>query len=197
MTYKNFTKYTRFLSVLSISLLIIISGANAQNSPFIAEGSQTPFGNLDKTPMLGNVVYSRQPDENTIPMLKDKGFDLVLSVRFDDEPVGFDAREIIEKNGMSFVQISYFKGSIKDQPRQVDDQAVEQIRQVLEGSLAGGSKVLMHCQSGQRAAAALGSILYRDYGFSKEEARKYAEKAGLTSKNTGAVYDQYIDGIKR
>lgn len=180
-----------------MAFLIIINCASAQNISLITEGSQTPFGNLDKTPMLGNVVYSRQPDENTIPMLKDKGFDLVLSVRFDDEPVGFNAREIIEQNGMSFVQISYFKGSIKDRPRQVDDQAVEQIKQVLESSLAKGDKILMHCQSGQRAAAALGSILYRDYGFSKEEARKYAEKAGLTSKNTGAVYDRYIDDIKR
>lgn len=197
MTYKIFTKYTRFISVLSFVFLVIVNNASAQNSPLIAEGSQTPFGNLDKTPMLGNVVYSNQPDEYTIPILKDKGFDLVLSVRFDDEPVGFDARKIIEKNGMSFVQISYFKGSIKDKPRQVDDEAVEQIKQVIEGSLAGGSKILMHCESGQRAAAALGSILYRDYGFSKVEARKYAQKAGLTSKNTGAIYDQYIDDIKR
>ncbi len=197
MTYRSFIKYTRYLSVISMAFLIIINCASAQNISLITEGSQTPFGNLDKTPMLGNVVYSRQPDENTIPMLKDKGFDLVLSVRFDDEPVGFNAREIIEQNGMSFVQISYFKGSIKDRPRQVDDQAVEQIKQVLESSLAKGDKILMHCQSGQRAAAALGSILYRDYGFSKEEARKYAEKAGLTSKNTGAVYDRYIDDIKR
>jgi len=197
MTFKSFFKLTRLFSILSIALLVMINSVSAQNSPLIAEGSQTPFGNLDKTPMLGNVVYSKQPDENTIPMLKEKGFDLVLSVRFDDEPVGFDARKLIEKNGMSFVQVSYFKGSIKDQPRQVDDKAVEQIKQVLEGSLAGGGKILMHCQSGQRAAAALGSILYRDYGFSKEEARKYAEKAGLTSKNTGAAYDQYIDDLKR
>ena len=179
------------------SLMILVCSSSGQTADLVSEKNQTPFGNLDKTPYFGNVVYSKQPDEQTIPMLKEQDIKLVLSVRYDDEPVGFDARKIIEENGMSFVQISYLKGSINDEVRYVDDEAVTQIKQVIENSAAAGSKILVHCQSGQRAAAALGSILYRDYGFSKEEARKYAEKAGLTSKNTGAVYDKYIEGLEK
>ena len=179
------------------SLLLSAPSTYAQTADLITEKSQTPFGNLDKTPYLGNVVYSQQPDEKTIPLLKEQGVKMVLSVRYDDEPVGFDARKLIEENGMSFVQISYLKGSINDTVRHVDDDAVTQIKQVIENIAAGGGKILLHCASGQRAGAALGSILYRDYGFSKEDARKYAEKAGLTSKNTGEVYDRYIDSIEK
>ncbi|MBT5186009.1 MAG: hypothetical protein HOH19_03295 [Kordiimonadaceae bacterium] len=189
--------YYTLLGSCICAFLLCIASVNAQSANLLKEGSQTPFGNLDKTPMLGNIVYGRQPDESTIPMLKEQGFNLILSVRYDDEPADYDARKVIEKNGMSFVQISYLKGSINDKVRHVDDEAVTQIKQVIEGAIDNGGKVLLHCQSGQRAAAALGSILYRDYGFSKEEAKKYALKAGLTSKNTGAIYDRYIDSIER
>jgi len=129
--------------------------------------------------------------------MKDQGFNMVLSVRYDDEPVGFDSRKIVEENGMSFVQISYLKGSIKDKVRNVDDDAVAQIKQILEATAKSGGKILVHCASGQRAAASLGSILYGYYGYSKEEAREYSEKAGLTSENTAAIYDRYIDGLKK
>lgn len=188
MTIKIFTLICAFLMLGSISY--------AQKADLITEKHHTPFGNLDKTPMFGHVVYGRQPDAKTITMMKDQGFNMVLSVRYDDEPVGFDSRRIVEKNGMSFVQISYFKGSIKDKVRNVDDDAVAQIKQILEATAASGGKVLLHCASGQRAAASLGSILYGYYDHSKEDARNYAEKAGLTSKNTGAIYDRYIDGVK-
>jgi protein tyrosine phosphatase (PTP) superfamily phosphohydrolase (DUF442 family) len=184
--------------ILVLCSVFLLSGTvNGQNADLITEKHQAPFGNLDKTPYLGNVVYSRQPDAATIAMLKDQGFKMVLSVRYDDEPVGFDARKLIEKNGISFVQISYLKGSINDKERSVDDDAVTQIKQVIEAANAANSKILLHCASGQRAAATLGSILYRDYGFSQQEARKYVEKAGLTSKGTGAIYDKYISSIKK
>lgn len=184
--------------ITAICTILLFTGvAQAQNVDLTTEKTQAPFGNLDKTPYLGHVVYGRQPDAETIAMLKDQGFSLVLSVRYDDEPVGFDSRKVVEENGMSFEQVSYLKGSINDKVRSVDDDAVTKIRQILERTAASGGKVLLHCASGQRAAAALGSILYRDYGYTKEDARTYAQKAGLTSKNTGAIYDRYIDSIKR
>ncbi len=39
---------------------------------------------------------------------------MILSVRYDDEPANFDAKKVIEDNGMTFTQISYLKGSITD-----------------------------------------------------------------------------------
>lgn len=160
-----------------------------------SEQMQTPFGNLDKTPQLGHVVYGRQPDEATIPMLKEQGFDVVLSVRFDDEPVDFDAEKAIEENGMSFERISFYKGKLDDRPRAVDPMAIEEISKLLSSTAMNGQKVLLHCASGQRAAGALAAVLVRDYGYTKEDALEYAAKAGLTSKNVGAALDEYFDGL--
>ncbi len=200
--------FKSFMAKFFLSLLVglfVATGANAQmdaagsnmKPDLISEGQQSPIGNLDKTPMLGHVVYSKQPDEATISKLKDEGFKMVISVRFEDEPVGFDAREAVEKNGMAFQQISFYKGSINDQPRAVDAEAIEQISELLSATAASGSKVLMHCQSGQRAAGALAAVLYKDYGFSKDQALDYASKAGMTSKNVAAALDEYMDNLKR
>jgi protein tyrosine phosphatase (PTP) superfamily phosphohydrolase (DUF442 family) len=180
-----------------VAMLICINFANAQNSLLTLERHQTPFGNLDKTPQLGHVVYSRQPDAKTIAMLKDKGFKMVVSIRYEDEPVGFDSRNVVEENGMSFVQISLLSGSIKDEPRYIDDAAVTEIRKVIVGSASNGGKILLHCESGQRAGAALGAILYRDFGYSKEEALMNANKAGLTSDYSLEFYNRYIEKIAR
>lgn len=187
----------KVISLLGLLLSLSIATANAQSIDLTSEKTQTPFGNLDKTPQLGHVVYSRQPDEATIEQLKEQGFTMVISARFDDEPVGFDARKAIEKNGMSFQQISFYKGSIKDQPREVDAQAIDELSKLLSATAGSGGKVLFHCQSGQRAAGSLAAILYKDHGYTKEQALEYGAKAGLTSKNVGAALEQYIDNLDR
>lgn len=160
-----------------------------------SEHLQTPFGNLDKTPQLGHVVYARQPDEATIAMLKDQGFDLVLSARFDDEPVGFDSQKALADNGVPFKQVSFYKGQMADRPRGVDAQAIDEISKILKDTALNGQKVLFHCQSGQRAAGALAAVLVRDYGYTREAALAYASKAGLTSKNVGAALDEYFTDL--
>tara|TARA_R110002096_G_scaffold416576_2_gene619205 strand:+ start:13854 stop:14936 length:1083 start_codon:yes stop_codon:yes gene_type:complete len=160
-----------------------------------SEHMQTPFGNLDKTPQLGHVVYGRQPDEATIAMLNEQGIDFVLSARFDDEPVGFDSQKVLADNGISFKQVSFYKGKFDDRPRAVDPQAIDEISKILKETAISGQKVLFHCQSGQRAAGALAAVLVRDYGYSKENALAYAAKAGLTSKNVGAALDEYFAGL--
>lgn len=170
--------------------------ANAQDIPDLtSEGSQAPIGNLEQIPMLGHVVYSRQPDAETIAKLKDQGFTMVLSVRYDDEPVGFDARKEVEKHGMAFQQISFYKGSINDTPRAVDPEAIDEISKLLNAT--AGGKLLLHCESGQRAAGALAAVLYKDHGYTKENAIEYAEKAGMTSTNVAAALDAYFNTLER
>lgn len=187
-----------FSKILALmGALMITAVASAQNLDHLTEEKQMePFGNLEKTPYIGNVLYGAQPDEETIKMLKDKGFNTIISVKYDDEKVPFDQQKIVEENGMTFVRIPYFKGSINDKVRNVDDAGIEELSKMLSQATLNGDKVFMHCQSGQRAAAALGSMLARDYDYSKAQAMDIAEKAGLTSKNTGAAFERYLDQLK-
>ena len=96
---------------------------------------------------------------------------------------------------MTFARIPYFNGSINDKVRNVDDAGIAELSKILSDATKNGDKVFMHCQSGQRAAAALGSVLARDHGYSKEKAMDIAAKAGLTSKNTGAAFERYLDEL--
>ncbi len=178
---------------------MLVSGiASGQHMPDLtSEGNQSPIGNLEKTPMLGHVVYSRQPDAATIAKLKDEGFTMVLSVRYDDEPVGFDSHKEVEKHGLAFQQISFYKGSINDMPRAVDPEAIDEISKLLNATANGGGKLLLHCESGQRAAGALAAVLYKDHGYTKEDAIGYAEKAGMTSTNVAAALDAYFNSLER
>ena len=172
-----------------------MSLAHAQMTDLTTENHQDSIGNLTNTPQFGHVVYGVQPDEATIPMLKEQGINMVLSVRFDDEPVGFDSRELVEKNGMSFQQISFYKEKFSDRPRAVDANAIDEISKLLSATSSSGGKVLLHCASGQRAAGALAAILVRDQGYKREDALEYATRAGMTSKGVAAALVQYFDDL--
>lgn len=183
--------------LFALTAMMVANIASAQNLDHLTEEKQMePFGNMKKASYVGNVLYGGQPDEETIKMLKEKGFNMIISVKYDDEKVAFDQQQIVEENGMSFARIPYFKGSINDKVRNVDDDGIAELSKMLSDATKSGQKVFMHCQSGQRAAAALGSVLARDYGYSKEQAMDIAAKAGLTSKNTGAAFERYLDQLK-
>lgn len=187
----------QFLAIILIAMSFSVSAGAQEMVDLTSEGIQTPIGNLDKTPMLGHVVYGRQPDASTIAQLKEDGFDTILSVRFDDEAVGFDSKSEVEKNGMVFQQISFYKGSINDRPRAVDAVAIDEISKLLSETATSGGKVLMHCESGQRAAGALAAVLFKDYGYAREDAIDYAKKAGMTSNNVSAALDEYFNSLEQ
>ncbi|MCC3861113.1 hypothetical protein [Pseudemcibacter aquimaris] len=171
--------------------------ANAQNLDHLtAKKEIEAFGNFSKVSQMGNIVYAGQPDADTIKILKEQGYDMVVSVKFDDEKVGYDERKVVEENGMSFVRIPFYEGSINDKVRTVSDNGVAELSKMLSQATLNGSKVFLHCGSGQRAAGALGSILARDYGYSKEAATKAAKDAGLTSEGVGKAMSTYLDGLK-
>ena len=56
-----------------------------------------------------------------------------------------------------------------------------------------GKKIMLHCSHGQRAGSTLGLILYRDYGYSKEDAFEAASAAGMSSKWSVPKFWQFID----
>jgi len=161
----------------------------------ITEKPNTPFGNLKTMPHLGNVVYAAQPDEDTAKMLKDKGFDLVINVREFNEDLGFDEKAVVEEQGIEYKQIPYLTEPSFEAG--FSHTALEEIKQEIDKASKKGKKILLHCSHGQRVASTLGAILYRDYGYSKEEAFKMATAAGLQSEWGVPRYHQMIEETVR
>ena len=185
-----------FLRSLKIILLSVSISSCAQTMTLsdagrLQERQQNPFGNLENTPYFGNVVYAAQPDEDTARMLKEQGFDLVINLRELNEDLGFDERKIVEKQGITYVQIPYL-----EEPNfnaDFSNDALSKVQTAIDEATDKGQKIFLHCSHGQRAGSSLGMILYRDYGYSKEEAFKYATAAGMNSEWAVPKYHKFID----
>ncbi|MBT6036389.1 MAG: hypothetical protein HOJ34_11935 [Kordiimonadaceae bacterium] len=199
----------KILNILSVCMIISLSASCAQTVKQVeitrtTERHQSPFGNLEITPYYGNVVYAAQPDEDTVKMFKDQDFDLVINIRELDEEIGFDERKLVEDQGITYLTIPYMTEPTTRSDFSHD--ALSQIKQVIDDATAKGQKIMLHCSHGQRAGSSLGMILYRDYGYSKEEAFKAATDAGMNSKwavprfwkfiESSIVKVKPIDGIK-
>jgi len=172
------------------SFFIIVSIASAQNSPLTVKGDQTNFGNLKSVSQFGHVLFADQPDKKTIGLLKDLGISLVINIRGINENEGYNERKVVEAEGIAYIQIPYMNG------RYVNGSAVEEIMSLVKATGENGTKILLHSTRSQRAGSVLGVALYRDYGYSKEQANQYAKQAGLTSGILTKIHNEFLDTLK-
>ncbi len=184
-----------FLSAL-VLIIIVSTTACAQTARLAAtdrtrEGVHMPFGNLTKTPYYGNVVYAAQPDEDTVKMFKDQGFDLVINLREFKEDIGFDEKALVEAQGITYKQIPYMTAPTFD--AEFSDEALTEIKVAIDEATGRGEKILLHCSHGQRVASTLGLILYRDYGYTREAAYDVAAAAGMVSEWSVPRFHRFID----
>lgn len=171
-----------FFSFVSFSL--------AQNSPLAVRGEQANFGNLKFVSQFGHILFADQPDKETVAMLKDHGISLVINIRGINENEGYDERKAVEAQGIAYIQIPYMNG------RYVNGDALDEIISLLKATAGNGTKILLHSTRSQRAGSVLGATLYRDYGYSKEEANQYAKQAGLTSGILTRIHNEFLDTFK-
>lgn len=173
-----------------MAVLFFTSASFAQTPSLSVKGEQEKFGNHQVISQYGHVVFADQPDEATVGMFKDQGIGLVLSIRRLSEDEGFDERKAVEAEGIPFIQIPYMKG------RGIDLAAMDEILSVVNAAGANGTKMMLHCTHSQRAGSFLSAVLYRDHGFSKEEAMKIAADAGLKSEFLSKIHSEFLDTLK-
>jgi protein tyrosine phosphatase (PTP) superfamily phosphohydrolase (DUF442 family) len=123
-------------------------------------------------------------------MLKYHGINLVISIRALNEKPGFDERKAVEEQGIAYVQIPYMKG------RGIDNDGLTEIMSIVNAAGENGTKMMLHCTHSQRAGSLLGTALYRDYGYSKEDANKIAKEAGLTSEFLTKIHNENLATLK-
>jgi uncharacterized protein (TIGR01244 family) len=124
----------------------------------------------------GRLMFSAQPDENTIQELADSGMTTVINFRRDIEMekyVPFDEAEAIAGTGASYVHIP-LGGGINDEPG-YDPEDVDRLAAVLESAKGD---VLLHCASGGRARTIWTAYLVKYEGLSEAEAITRAQKVG-------------------
>lgn len=192
MNFKNrVRKATLKIIFAFLSVFILVQHSYGENFPLTEKGNQAAFGNLKVVSQFGNVVFSDQPDKETVGMLNDNGIKLVLSIRGFNEKAGFNERKAVEEQGISFIQIPYMQG------RDINGDALSEIISIIEATGENGTKIMLHCTRSQRAGSVLGAALYRDYGYTMEDANELAKQAGLTSKTLIKIHNKYLKSIKK
>ena len=127
-----------------------------------------------RTPLPG-LVTGGQPSATDLRIAKDQGFHTVINLRPDDE-AGVDAEEAstVSKLGMRYVSIPVSGAA---------DLTAENVKKLAAAlSQKDALPAIVHCASGNRAAALLALKAYQIDGKSAEEALELGRSAGLTPK---------------
>lgn len=133
----------------------------------------------------GVYVLKGTPNEGTCLAIKKEHITYVLDLRRDEEP-NLDCES--ESSRLHDMGIRYMRYAISPRPPAVD---FDFLRAILR-DLPKGSKVLLHCSNGNRAAAAVCPWLVLDKGMSVDEAISLSRKAGLKASDTEAAVRKYL-----
>lgn len=116
------------------------------------------------------IVTTGQPDAELLDVIAEAGFAAVVDFRGPDEDRGLDEKTAVEERGMRYIAIPVAG---------TDDISYENAR-LLDDALGGiDGPVLMHCASGNRAAAIL-ALRAKQNGADAEAALQTGLDAGLT-----------------
>ena len=178
-------------SRLLMSLVLMITGGGCPPVAFAGDqhhkvgdapaAATTSIPNA-RTPLPG-LVTGGQPSTTDLKIAKDQGFRTVINLRPDDE-AGVDAEEVstVSELGMRYVSIPVSGAA---------DLTTENVKRLAVAlSQKDALPAIVHCASGNRAAALLALKAYQIDGKSAEEALDLGKNAGLTTKLEPAVRER-------
>jgi uncharacterized protein (TIGR01244 family) len=128
------------------------------------------------TSVGSRVLIAGQPTPEGLANVRDAGVKVVINLRPDYEQ-GFDEGAIVRGLGMAYVSVPISERDLTDQ--KVSD-FIDAVRAV-DQAPGGADRLLVHCQSGNRAAALWAMYEIADGKLNPEEAVARARKAGLKS----------------
>ena len=132
----------------------------------------------------GQFYISDQPDAATFDVARNAGVVAVVNLRGPKE-IDWDEAGAVTAAGLDYHNVPFVAN--KDG---IQADSVQNIRQVVQD--LGGGKILLHCASGNRAAAWWAVYLVEDLGMDKGVAVRAADKAGLTSPALRALVETYL-----
>ncbi|MFZ1376109.1 MAG: hypothetical protein WAS25_05890 [Geothrix sp.] len=133
----------------------------------------------------GVFVLRGAPDDQTCAAIKKQHITHVIDLRRDGEANLNCESESVRMQEMG---VQYLRYALSKTPPAGD---FDFLRAILR-DLPRGAKVLLHCNNGNRAAAAICPWLVLDKGMPLEEALRIAKLAGLQLPETDAAVRGYI-----
>ncbi len=129
-----------------------------------------------------------QPTEQQLKAFKAAGGQVVLDNRDPMEPRPFDEPATVRAAGLEYISLPIVHGA-------VTTDTMKQMHQTLRK--LEGRKVLLHCSSGNRTAAALIPYMMLEMRMEQDDAADLAMSIGLRSAELMEIAVQYAGGLSR
>ena len=117
-------------------------------------------------------ITGGQPTEQQIKAFKAAGGEVVLDNRDPMEPRPFDEPSVVRTAGLEYHSLPIVHGAVTQDTMKRMHEMAKRLQ---------GRKVLMHCSSGNRTAAALIPYFILEKGLGEEAATEQAMQMGLRS----------------
>lgn len=171
-------------TIFSLIIVGLLSVACSSGSK-----KMTNVGNLKEVSVYHKGVYSAQPDKAALKKLKDEGVVAIVNLRSksEDRKTIKNEEKFAKELGLAYYNVP-FPGNKKLTREQVD--AVYKIYK----SEKKEGKVLIHCSSGNRAAAWFGAHRMLHDGDDLEEAISKAKSVGLNSSKVEQELRDFLGG---
>ncbi|MGE0761904.1 MAG: sulfur transferase domain-containing protein [Bdellovibrionales bacterium] len=169
-------------TLIHILFFLLSCGAFAA-SPSSAIITHQRWGNLDQVTQYGQFYFSAAPDENALAEFKKRGGQAVVDLRTTKE---MDCSElaVATKLGLKYQNIQFKKAE------PINKAVIAQIEKAVADSK--GASILLHCETGNRAAAWLAIHLVTQDKMKPKEALSIAEEVGLRSADLKTKVGTYL-----
>lgn len=165
---------TQLITFAAISVALSVISGCASHAVTPAEVSEpVVWGASENVTRLRHLYFSDQPDAEALRIAKENGVTTVINLREPSEELDWDEQAEAKRLGLKYLSIPVSRkaDSLNSQAMTAISAAVRQ---------QAGDPVLLHCSSGNRAAAWLAVHLVEDHGTSQQLAIDVAREAGLT-----------------
>ena len=173
------------MTILALALPMLL--ANCANPAISTEDVTAPetWGGVDNVVRVRHLYFSGQPDDETLRVAQEKGVTTIINLR-DPSESAWDEKSAVEALGLHYVNVPVRHGS-----NTLDSAAMSAIEAAVKAQ--HGEPVLLHCSSGNRAAAWLAVHLVTTHDMPLDDALSVAKKAGLTSAGMAGRAETYIE----
>lgn len=138
-------------------------------------------------PQLWFMSFSAQPTVEQLKMAKDNGVETVINLRAPEE-LKFDEKKEVEKLGMN-----YFQVTLLNKEGEIDPLSILKLEKIHKAT--HGQKQLVHCSSGNRAAAWFAVHMAVRHDISEQDAIKVGKALGVTKEEVEGKIKNFIEKI--
>lgn len=134
---------------------------------------ETKIANL-AAPSFKHMSFAGQPSPSDLEAAKKDGYKVIINLRAPSE-IDWDEKAAAEKLGLEYHQVT-----LLDKDGEIDAEAVTKLEDLHRATHK--KKQLIHCSSGNRAAAWMAAHLIVKHKLSAEDALEVARPLGVTKK---------------